>query len=291
MPNSIEHVKSYLAQIIDEVYKKGSVSAVLDAGNSMVRPVEGAEGTVLIPDIAFDSGLANYNKTTGAVAGTITSKWTPFTLEQDRAKSFNLDAVDSIEDAGFTLAHMASEFIRVHVVPELDAYRFAKYATGAGTSATGTLTSADIESALNVAITALADKEVPKERLKLFISNSCYAMLKDSVMARRSVTGLTVVNGVMTYDDIPVIAVPANRFHTVCTLGASGGFTPAGTEINFLLIDSASAIQVTRHISNKLFTPDQNITADGYLWRYRVYHDAFIPTNKVNGIYVHSKSA
>lgn len=289
MPNSIEKVKTYLAQIIDEVYKKGSVSAVLDASNSMVRPVTGADGVVLIPDIAFDGGLANYNKTTGATAGTITSKWTPFTLEQDRAKQFNLDAVDSIDDAGFTLAHMASEFVRVHVVPEIDAYRFAKYATNAGTSATGTLTDADIEDAIEVGITTLADKEVPKERLNLFISNSCYSALKQSVQARRSVTGFAVVNGIMTYDDIPVYPVPANRFHTVCTLG-SAGFTPAGTEVNFMLVDSASAVQVTRHIANKLFTPDQNTIADGYLWRYRVYHDAFIPTNKEAGIYCHAKA-
>lgn len=289
MPNSIEKVKSNLKQIIDEVYAKGSVSSVLDASSAMARAVAGAEGVVLIPSIAFDGGLADYDKGTGANAGTITTKWTPFPLEKDRAKQFSIDKVDSIDDAGVTLAHMASEFIRTYVVPEIDAYRFSKYATSAGTTATGSLTSADIEEALSTAIGSLADKEVPKERLKLFISNGAYKALKDSVKERRTVNGLDVINGVVMYDDIPVYPVPANRFHTACTLGANG-FTPAGSEINFMIIDSASAVQVTKHIANSLFTPEQNVLTDGYLWRYRVYHDAFVPTNKANGIYVHSKA-
>lgn len=288
MPNNITHVTSYLSQILDEVYKKASVSAVLDLANNMVRPVEGAKGIVQIPSIAFDGGLVNYDKSAGFDAGTVDLTWKPFELTQDRGRRFNIDAVDNLESAGVALANVGSEFLRTYVIPEIDAYRFAKYATNAGTKQTGALTSADIEEALEVAITTLADKEVPKERLKLFMSNTAYSALKSSVKARRDVTGLSVVNGIAYYDDIPVYPVPATRFNSAVTL--SKGFTPSGSAINFMLLDSASAVQVTRHIADKLFTPEENQSADGYLWRYRVYHDAFVPENKKNGIFVHTAS-
>lgn len=288
MPNNITPVTTYLSQILDEVYKKSSVSSVLDLTSDMVRPVEGSRGTVQIPSISFDGGLVDYNKATGFSAGSVNLEWKPFTLTQDRGRSFNIDSVDNLESAGVALAKVSSEFLRTYVVPEIDAYRFAKYATAAGTKQTGALTSADIEEALEVAISTLADKEVPKERLRLFMSNAAYSALKASVKARRDVTGLSVVNGIAYYDDIPVYAVPASRFNSAITL--TTGYAPSGSAINFMLMDAASAVQVTRHISDKLFTPDQNQQADGYLWRYRLYHDAFVPENKKNGIFVHTAS-
>ena len=288
MPNSIAHVTSYLTQILDEVYKQESTSAVLDLANNMVRPVGSSKGTVEIPSITFDGGLVDYDKATGFDTGIVNLEWKPFVLTQDRGRRFNIDSVDNLESAGVALANVGSEFIRTFVVPEIDAYRFAKYATSAGTKQSGALTKDDIEDALEVAITTLKDKEVPKGRLKLFMSSSSYSALKASVKARRDVAGLSVVNGIAYYDDIPVYSVPSARFNSAVSL--SKGFTPSGSAINFMLIDSASAVQVTRHVSEKLFTPEENQIADGYLWRYRVYHDAFVPENKKNGIFVHTAS-
>lgn len=290
MANSLEAVKTYLAQILDQVYKNASITAELDAANDMVRPIEGAPGTVLIPSISFSGGLADYNKTTGAAVGDITVSWEPFTLTKDRARQFTIDAVDNMESAGIALARAGAEFMRTYVVPEIDAYRFATYAGKSTQTVEATLTASDVEAAIKAGLTTLADKEVPKERLRLYISNTCYAALEDSIQSRRLVSGLTVNDGVIRYNDVPVKTVPSNRFHSEVTLSSSG-FTPAGEEINFILLDTASAVQVTRRYTEKLFSPEVNQITDGWLWRLRIYHDAFVPKNKVSGIYVHKKAS
>ena len=48
--------------------------------------------------------------------------------------------------------------------------------------------------------------------------------------------------------------------------------------------------QATKHNPLRIFEPGVNQTADAYLFQYRVYHDAGVYANKVNGIYVHMKA-
>ena len=42
---------------------------------------------------------------------------------------YAIDNMDNEETAGIAFGRLAGEFIRTKVVPELDAYRFAKYAS------------------------------------------------------------------------------------------------------------------------------------------------------------------
>lgn len=291
MANTLEQVKSYLTTVLDKVYQNESRSAVLDMASALVRPVQNLPGSVLIPKMVLSGGLADYNKTTGAVAGDITLSWETFTLSKDRGRKFTIDAVDNIETAGITLANLASEFMRLHVIPELDAYRFGVYAGKAGTKVQADLTASTIEAAVNAAIVALKEKHVPKERLGLFMTPTSSNMLADAVEGRRIITGATVEHSVGNYDGVPIFEVESDRFNTSVTLTSTGGFSLAGETINFLLMDRMAAVQVVKHVADKLFTPDQNINADGYLWRYRVYHDAFVPDNKAAGIYCHSAAA
>ena len=291
MANSLEQVKSYLATLLDRVYQNESRSAVLDMDASLVRSIQNLPGSVLIPKMVLSGGLADYSKTTGAVSGDITLTWETFTLSKDRGRKFVIDAVDNIETAGVTLANLSSEFMRLYVIPELDAYRFGVYATKAGTKVQADLTSTTIEAAVNAAIVALKEKHVPKERLALFMTPTSSNMLADAVEGRRLITGATVEHSVGNYDGVPIFEVESDRFNTSVTLTSTGGFTLAGETINFLLMDRMAAVQVVKHVADKLFTPDQNVDADGYLWRYRVYHDAFVPDNKAAGIYCHSAAA
>ena len=121
MANTIPAIQNYLTTILDAVYKAASCSSVLDMASELVRPIQGMPGTVQIPSISFSGGLADYNKTTGAVMGDVTMAWQPFTLTKDRARRFTVDAVDNLESAGVALANLASEFLRTYVVPEIDA--------------------------------------------------------------------------------------------------------------------------------------------------------------------------
>ena len=96
---------------------------------------------------------------------------------------------------------------------------------------------------------------------------------------------------------MPIAKVPQSRFYTaVKTLSgkdgeAAGGFAKAegAKDINFMIIDRASVIQLIKHGKIRVFDPDTNQSADAYKVDYRIYHDAWVLDNKKNGIYCHTK--
>ena len=288
MANTITKIQSYLTRMLDEIYKKNAISSVLD--NENTRAIEGVTSQVLIPKMSFSGGLADYSKDNGATGRTMTLGFETFNLTKDRGAQLTLDAVENIDSAGILLAQMESEFIRTKVAPETDAYRFGVYHGKAATKVTGTLTASTTEDALLTAIAALEDKEVPVENLILFMNPQIYKILKEEVQTRRLVEGTTVQNNIATYDGIPVYRVPTSRFNTTVTLGTDG-FTASGQNINFLLLDRRAPMQVIRHQSNRLFSPEENQKTDGWLWRFRYFHDATVPDNKCDGAYSHSVAA
>lgn len=291
--NSIEQVQSYLASLVDLVYKQESVSSVLDLSPSMVQTLDNATPYIKVPKILFSGGLRNYDRGDGAKKGALTLEWEYMKLEQDRGRAFNIDAVENMESLGILLARMASEYIRQYVTPELDAYRFWTYSEKSENTKEEAITDDNAEDALGTAIATLKDAEVPENRLVLFCSNSFYKILKDNVRSRRLVTGETVQNGITRYDDIPLYTVPKNRFNTKISIldTDKGGYETTGQDINFMLMDREAAVQYVKHVDNKIFRPDENIMADAYHWRYRIFHDASSPENKHVGIYVNSVPA
>ena len=104
---------------------------------------------------------------------------------------------------------------------------------------------------------------------------------------------------VMTLDGMQVIMVPQTRFYKGITLDAgasasAGGFSKTastGRDINFMLIDPAAVLQATKLAQLKIFTPEENQSADAWLFQYRLYHDAFVYDNHVKGIYSHIKAS
>ena len=72
MANTIALRKQY-STLLDEVYKKASLTAVLDGPNDLVQ--EGANANeILIPKMSMQ-GLADYNKQTGYIAGDVTLEY------------------------------------------------------------------------------------------------------------------------------------------------------------------------------------------------------------------------
>lgn len=125
MANTIALRKAY-ATMLDEVYKLASLTAVLDGPNELVK--EGANANeILIPKMTM-SGLANYNKQTGYVAGDVTLEYETKKCTYDRGRMFTVDAMDNIESAGVAFGRLSGEFLRTQVVPELDAWRLSSYA-------------------------------------------------------------------------------------------------------------------------------------------------------------------
>lgn len=292
--NSISLATKFLPYL-DEVYKKESCSAVLDTLPERVNWIGAQTAKVFKVDV---DGLGNYNRNAGFVAGSTDGTWETLTIERDRGRSFLIDTMDNDETLGLALASTLSQFERVAVVPEIDAYRFAKYAAGAGTTATGTLSNSDdIPSLISTAQATMDDKEVPYEGRILFVNPNVYAYLKNDITRYVTNEVRDINREVEMYDGMRIIRVPSGRFNTVCTLAqptdasSTGGYTAAGVDINFMIVHPSAVLQVIKHQIPRLFSPEVNQSADGWLLNYRCYYDAWVLANKTYGIYVHKKAS
>lgn len=298
MANSIALAEKF-QPILDEVYKRESLTAMMDA---QTKPVDFGGANVVNVFKTSTVGLGTYSRATGYPAGDVTGTWESLTLAASRGRAFSIDRMDDEETLGMAFGTLANEFIRTQVAPEVDAYRFSKYASWSGISEVGSAatlsTAAAVLAAFDVAMTQLDNDEVPADGRKLFISSSLYSLLKGSI-SRTLANENGVDRRVNTLDGVEVINVPQTRFYKGVTLNAgssssAGGFAKTestGRDINFLLIHPTSVLQATKLASLKIFTPEENQSADAWLLQYRLYHDAFVYENKVDGIYSHIKGS
>lgn len=284
--------------ILDEVYKASSKTSILDTANERVRFI--GSDTVNLYTMSLD-GLGNYSRNAGFVTGSVTGGWEPYKLTQDRGRSFMVDVMDNDETMGMAFGTLAGEFIRTQVTPEIDAYRFAKYAgtsgISSGTPADITVGTTDVPSLIQEAETIMGDDEVPEEGRILFISETAYAGLKDKITRYVQNGERGIETAIDYYDGMRVIKVPKGRFNTRITLNdglsageTKGGFTvPASTSypINFMIIHPSAVVQIAKHVVPRIFSPQVNQSADAWKFDYRIYHDAFVENNKVAGIYLH----
>lgn len=289
--NSIALASKYLP-ILDEIYKAGSKTAILDTANERVR-WDGAKTAYLFHTAPV--GLANYSRNAGFVPGDVTGSWEPYTIEQDRGRSFMIDAMDNDETLGMAFGTLVGEFERTQVIPELDAYRFAKYAGGAASAQviTETLSAgAATIASIDTATAALDNAEVPYEGRILFVNPGVYKLIKSGV-TRMVMNGERDVDyNVEMFNDMRLITVPSGRFNTAVTLNApttsaaAGGYTASGDAINYMIVHPSAILQVVKHAVPRIFSPEVNQEADAWKFDYRVYHDCFIEAQKTNGIYV-----
>ena len=289
MPNNIALAQNFLG-VLDAVYKRESLTAILDAAPGTVD-FTGAN-TCKVYKLSMD-GLGDYSRANGYPAGDVTGTWEDKVLTKDRGTELSVDRFDNEESKNMAFGMLAGEFMRTQVVPEIDAYRFAKYSTAQ------TLVKADITPGttdcvglIDAAEEQLYEDEVPVEGRILFVSPKMYSGLKAKI--NRSLANENGVSRVIqTYNNMPVIVVPQSRFNTAVTLndGSSAfGFAPTagGFKINFQIVHPSALKNVVKFAMPKVFSPDENQRKDAWLFQYREYHDAFIWDNKAKGIYTHA---
>lgn len=299
MANSIALAQKYLP-LLDEVYKKESITSILDATGDRVK-FDGAN-TVKIFKTSLQ-GMGNYSRNSGFVNGDVTATWETHTLSKDRGRSFSVDAMDDEETLGMAFGTLNGEFIRTKVAPEIDAYRFATLASKSGitkaTAADITVGTTDVVALIDTAEQVMGDDEVPEEGRILFISELAYNGLKNKI-TRVLANENGVQRNIEMYDNMRVIRVPKARFNTAITLydgttsgqEAGGYIVPASTSypINFMIVHPSAVISVAKHVKPRIFSPDTNQKADAWKFDYRIYHDIFVEDNKVAGIYLHAAS-
>ena len=286
MANSITKFKAYIDKL-DTVYQQASATSILDADADTVR-VGAKAGEFLIPKMSMD-GLADYSRSSGYVKGDVTITYETKSCNYDRGRKFSVDAMDNEETAGIAFGKLASEFIRTKVVPEMDAFRFAKYA-----SATGILSAAEatptvgtaVLTALQTAVNAQDEAEISVDGKILYITPTLLTLAKN--------VDTTKSKAILDRFE-KIITVPQTRFYTAIDMkdGTSsnetaGGYAGAtgGYKINFMIINRDAVIQFGKHTVNKVVSPEENQTDDGYMFFYRAYSIAETYENKVKGIYL-----
>jgi len=278
--------------LLDQAYAQDSRTAILDTAQEFVQ-FTGAN-TVNIFNID-PVGMSDYDRDAGYVPGDVVGAWQPYALEVDRGRSYQVDYLDNEESLGLVAANLLGVVEREKIIPEIDAYRFAQYASGAAAAqvATETLTTgAATLASIDGATEALDNAEVPYEGRILFVSPGTYKLIKGGI-TRMIMNGDDNVNyNVDMLNDMRVITVPAGRFNTAVTLNAptasngAGGFTATGDAINYMIVHPSAILQVMKHYAPRFFTPAQNIEADAWRIQPRFAHGAWVKTHKTNGIYV-----
>lgn len=303
MANVIELVSKYIP-VLDYQYRVESKTAILDADEALVRETRDAK-TVLIPKMHL-TGLRNYSRNEGFKRGNQELVWEPHTFTQDRGTEFIVDIMDDIETLGVAYGKLALEFQRNHVIPELDAYRFATYFEKAYNKDTTKPTKSNIFSLLNDAMTELDEQEVPEEGRVLYVSNQTYNFMKQSTEVQKvwEVRDFEDEKGISFkvefFDGIRVIRVPQRRFKTAIEILDTdlGGYEPAegAGDINFLLLHPSAIMQIVKRAVTRPFAPTPELAAqtgawgvnqksDGWLLQERVYHDAFVLGNKTVALF------
>ena len=290
MANSIAKFKKYI-DLLDEVYKESSKTAILDGDATLVRAGANAN-EIVVPKLSMD-GLADYSRNSGYVKGDVTLTNETVQFNYDRGRKFDVDAMDNEETAGLAFGKLSSEFIRTRVVPEMDAFRFATYAGTAGISkatAATYSTGADWLAALQEAQSTMDHDEVPDENRILYITPTGYnaVMNVDTTKSKEVLASFS-----------QIIKVPQSRFYTAIELKdgttsgeEAGGYAKAtaGKDINFMIIHKPALLQYPKHVVNKVISPEQNQESDGWLFFYRAYGLADVYENKVAGIYLSNKA-
>ena len=289
MPNSIQLAKVY-TNLLDEVYRQSALTAVLESDASLAR--QGANANeIIIPKLSMD-GLADYSRNSGYVNGDVTLNWETVQFNYERGRMFSVDNMDNEETQNIAFGRLAGEFIRTKVVPELDAFRFATYASvvGAGTATGALATGEAVIAALRTATSAMDEAEVPMEDRHLFITPTLLGLVEDMDTTKSKEVLARFAS---------ITKVPQTRFYSAIelldgkTVGEEkGGYKKAdgGVELNFEIIHKPATLQFTKHAVPKVISPELNQDADAWKYGYRNYGLCDTYENKTAGIYVHKKA-
>lgn len=293
--NTLEYAKLFQEQLDLQVTQQAT-SGWMESNAGDVKYSGGNE--IKIPDIVVQ-GLADYDRDTGFAQGSVTYKYQTHVLTQDRGRTFQLDAMDVDEtNFGASAANVMSEFQRLHVIPEIDAYRYSRIAAiadGKGNSSTYTPTESDILKKLYADIFKLADRGVTLDQLVISLAYPVYEVLTNNSQVQKKLDVTQFSQGgvnlmIKALDGIPLIPVMSDRmksayvFRDGRTAGqTAGGFTPAQDAVNINWIVSArnAPIGISKTDVIRIFDPMQNQQANAWKLDYRKYHDLIMPDNKV----------
>lgn len=301
--NTLQYSQQFQT-VLDAQMLASATSAFMEANAGQVK-YDGGD-TVHIPEISMQ-GLAKYDRDEGFNQGSVTLKFNPYKMTQDRGRTFQLDSMD-VNETNFvaTAGTVMGEFQRTQVIPEIDAYRYSKIAalaTAENKVTTGfTPAVATILEKLEAEITDIQDVVGEDEGLIIVMSTKLRTILNNADKFNRYLNVAEFKNGsvnttVKSFNDIPILGVPSARMKTAYVFNdgktanqQAGGFKADTTakDINWIIMPQRAPIAVSKTDKVRVFTPDINQKADAWKIDYRKYHDLWIPKNRFAAIRVNT---
>lgn len=301
--NTLEMARIYQKKL-DEQMIVAATSGWMETNAQNVQ-YDGGD-TVRMPSIST-SGLADYSRDNGFNRGAVTLSYKDYTLTKDRGRTFHLDAMD-VNESNFiaTAGAVMGEFQRAQVAPEIDAYRYSRIAAlakGAShESAAFAPTKDNILGKLDEEITKIQDIVGEDEPLVIIMATPVRTILNGAKDVARYLDVADFKAGavntkVRTYNDIPILSVPSVRMKTAYvfadgkTVGQEAGGFKADTgakAINWIITTRNAPIAISKTDKIRIFEPDTNQTADAWKIDYRKFHDIWIPSNKLAGVWVNT---
>lgn len=304
MPINTLQYSQQFQTVLDAQMLASATSAFMEANAGQVK-YDGGD-TVHIPEISMQ-GLAKYDRDEGFNQGSVTLKFNPYKMTQDRGRTFQLDSMD-VNETNFvaTAGTVMGEFQRTQVIPEIDSYRYSKIAalaTAENKVTTGfTPAVATILEKLEAEITDIQDVVGEDEGLIIVMSTKLRTILNNADKFNRYLNVAEFKNGsvnttVKSFNDTPILGVPSARMKTAYVFNdgktanqQAGGFKAdtAAKDINWIIMPQRAPIAVSKTDKVRVFTPDINQKADAWKIDYRKYHDLWIPKNRFAAIRVNT---
>ena len=286
--------KDNLGANIELAIRQGLLTGVLGNGNEAVNFIGGKY--VTLRTIAT-SGLQDYDRQGGYPAGSYEDAKTTLAMGMDRGIKFPVDAQDVDEtNQEVSIANISKEFLLDQVQPEIDSYRFQQLAGFAqnasnyidGTyNSTETLDKTTIYPALKEAIKPI--RRYGTQNIVIFISSDMMDALEQSTSFTRNIVNQTVDQTALearitSIDGVQIVEVwDSDRFHDKFDFSNGVSVAAGAHPINFLAVVSPAVIPIVKENSIKLITPDENQTADGWIYANRLYHDIFVHPSMAGG--------
>ncbi len=293
--NTLEYSKIFQTELDQQMIDE-STTGWMEENAGQVKYTGGNE--VKIPTITTQ-GMGDYDRDKGYVQGAVTLTYQTFQLTQDRGRKFILDAMDVDEtnfvaDAGAVLG----EFQRANVIPEIDSYRYSKIFALAKAKSKATEGYTPVKQTilekLLADVAAIRDIFTAAE-LVITMSPLTAEILNAALEGSRRLNMIDFKQGnistrVKSIDGMPILEAPSSRLKTIYkkndgkTVGQeAGGLVPdtSAKDINWIICPKKSPQAVSKQDKVRIFTPEENQSANAWQIDYRRYHDLWIPEKRL----------
>ena len=206
--NAIELMKKYVPYL-STAYREGAATAILDVNDKLAQAGKTAR-SVVVPVMETD-GLADYSRNSGYVHRKTNLKYHEYTYNYDRGGIFEVDRMDNAETDSIAFGSLAGRVMADKVIPEMDAFRFALYASadGVGSGEGELATGAEAIAALRTGVTFMDESEVSTDGRILFITPTLAGSIED----------MDTNKSRKVFENFEkVIKVPQPRFYTAIDL-------------------------------------------------------------------------